>query len=90
MGVFLMPQLTVDAARVNRDAEMLRDSIRQLRTGDPRLRHPELCHKLHQLAGQFVPGSRAAFVWQKPGEPSLLKCCLRLIEGRTRKAKALG
>ena len=49
-----MPQLTVDAARVNRDAKTLCDSIGQLGTGDARVGHPELCHKLHQLVCQLV------------------------------------
>lgn len=84
-----MPQLTVDAARVNRDAEALCDSLGQLRTGDPRLGGSELCHKLHKLVRQLVPGPRTAFAWQQPSETSFLKGCLRLIERRTREAEPL-
>jgi len=85
-----MPQLTVDAARVNRDTEALCNSIGQLGGGDPRLGELNSCHKLHLFLPQLVSGSRSPFVWQQTGETRLLKSCLCLIERGSREAKRFG
>jgi len=85
-----MPQLAVDAARVNRDTETLCDPVGQLGTGDPRFGELKLCHKLHLFRPQLVPGSWPSFLWQQTGEARLLKSCLGLIERWPREAKRLG
>jgi hypothetical protein len=88
-GVFLTLQLTIDAAGVNRDAEALCHSFGQLRSGNLRLGGPELRHKLHGFAREFVAGSGTALLRQQASEASFLKGRLRLIERWGEKPKAL-
>src|SRR4029453_1884732 len=86
---FLTPQLPIDAAGMDGDAEALPDSVGQLRARNPRFAEAEFCHKLHPLGCKRVPGRGAPLARQKTSQPGVLKRRLSLIERGTREAKRL-